>query len=81
MFLRLILLFPVARDQRMLVPAGARRRMLLAIACLGHIQQRPGSDLTQLRVGVLHWLTLSGRKRVEGQVKLHLAFLLWKSLR
>jgi hypothetical protein len=53
-------LLPVARDQRMLVPVGALRRMLLVIACLGHIQQRPGSDLPQLRVGVLHWLTSPG---------------------
>jgi hypothetical protein len=42
-------LLPVARDLRMLVPVGALRRMLLAIACLGHIHQRPGSDLPQLR--------------------------------
>jgi hypothetical protein len=39
---------PVARDQRMLVPVGALRHMLLAIACLGHVQQRPWSDLPQL---------------------------------
>jgi hypothetical protein len=40
--------------------------MLLVIACLGHLQQRPGSDLPQLRAVVLHGL-------------LHLASLLWKS--
>jgi hypothetical protein len=51
---------PVSRDQRMLIPVGALRRMLLAIACLGHIQQRPGSDLPQLRAGGLHWLTSPG---------------------
>jgi hypothetical protein len=34
--------------------------MLLAIACLGHMQQRPGSDLHQLRAEVLHWLTSPG---------------------
>jgi hypothetical protein len=50
-------LLPVARDQRMLAPVAALRRMLLTIACLGHIQQHPGSDLPQLRAGVLHWLT------------------------
>jgi hypothetical protein len=50
-------LLPVARDQRMLVPVGALRRMLLAFACLGHLQQRPGSDLPQFRAGVLQWLT------------------------
>jgi hypothetical protein len=37
-------LLRVARDQRMRVPGGALRHMLLAIACLGHLQQRPGSD-------------------------------------
>jgi hypothetical protein len=35
-------LLPVARDQRMLVPLGVLRRMMLAISCLGHKQQRPG---------------------------------------
>jgi hypothetical protein len=44
----------------MLVPVGALRRMLLAIACLRHLQQRPGSDLPQLRAGVLQWLTSPG---------------------
>jgi hypothetical protein len=58
-------LFPVAFDQRMLVPVGALRCMLLAIACLGHIQQRPGSDLSQLWAGVLHWLTSPGLPAVE----------------
>jgi hypothetical protein len=58
-------LLPVARDQCMLVPVGALRRMLLAIACLGHIQLRPGSDLPQLRAGVLHWLTSPGLPAVE----------------
>jgi hypothetical protein len=42
--------------------------MLLAIACLRHIQLCPGSDLPQLRAGVLQWHT-------------SLASLLWKSLR
>jgi hypothetical protein len=60
--LKLLLL---TRDQRMLVSVGALLRMLLAIACLGHIQQRPGSDLPQLRAGVLHWLTSSGLPAVE----------------
>jgi hypothetical protein len=46
-------LLPVAHDQRMLVPVGAFQRMLLAIAYLGHLQQRPGSDLPQLRAGVV----------------------------
>jgi hypothetical protein len=32
-------LLPVVRDQRMLVPVGSLRRMLLAIACLGHVQR------------------------------------------
>jgi hypothetical protein len=53
-------LLSVARDQRMLVPIGALRRMLLAIACLGHLQQRPGSDLPQLRAGVLLWVISPG---------------------
>jgi hypothetical protein len=44
----------------MLVPVGALRRMLLAIASLGHLQQRPGSDLPQLRAGVLQWVTTPG---------------------
>jgi hypothetical protein len=39
----------IARHQRMLVPASALLCMLLAIACLGHMQQRPRSDLPQLR--------------------------------
>jgi hypothetical protein len=30
-------LLPLARDQRMLVPVGAQRRMLLTIASLGHV--------------------------------------------
>jgi hypothetical protein len=38
-------LLPIVRDQHMLVPVAAPRRMLLAISCLGHVQQRPGSDL------------------------------------
>jgi hypothetical protein len=58
-------LLPVARDQRMLVPVGALLCMLLAIACLGHLQQRPGSDLPQLRAGVLHWLTSPGLPAVK----------------
>jgi hypothetical protein len=53
-------LLPVTRDQRMLIPVGALRRMLLAIACLGYLQQRPGSDLPQLRAGVLQWVTTPG---------------------
>jgi hypothetical protein len=44
----------------MLVPVGALRRMLLAIACLGHVQQRRGSDLPQLREGVVQWLVSPG---------------------
>jgi hypothetical protein len=38
---------------------------LLAIVCLGHIQQRPGSDLPLLRAGMLHWLALPGLPAVE----------------
>jgi hypothetical protein len=53
-------LLPVAHNQRMLVLLGALRHMLLAIACLGHLQQRPGSNLPQLRAGVLQWLTSPG---------------------
>jgi hypothetical protein len=53
-------LFLEAHNQRMLVSVGALRRMLLAIACLGHLQQRPGSNLPQLRAGVLQWLTSPG---------------------
>jgi hypothetical protein len=49
----------------MLVPVGALRPMLLTIACLGHLQQRPGSDLPQLRAGVLQWLTSPGLPAVE----------------
>jgi hypothetical protein len=56
---------PVAHDQRILVPVGALWRMLLAIACLGHLQQRPGSDLPQLRAGVFQWLTSPGLPAVE----------------
>jgi hypothetical protein len=41
-------LFPIAPYHHQLVPAGALRCMLLAIACLEEIQQRPGSDLPQL---------------------------------
>jgi hypothetical protein len=51
--------------RRMLVPVGSLRHMLLAIACLGNLQQRPGSDSTQLRAGVLHWLTTPGLPAVE----------------
>jgi hypothetical protein len=58
-------ILPVAHDQRMLVPVSALRRMLLAIACLGHLQQRPGSDLPQLRAGVLQWFTSPGLPAVE----------------
>jgi hypothetical protein len=54
-------LLPVARDQRMLVPVGALRCMLLATACLGHIQQRPGSDLPQLQAGVFITVACSTR--------------------
>jgi hypothetical protein len=53
-------LLPVAHHQRMLVPVGALRCMLLAIACLGHLQQRLGSNLPQLWAGVLQWLTSPG---------------------
>jgi hypothetical protein len=68
-------LLSVARDQRLLVPVSALRRMLLAIACLGHIQQRPGSDLPQLWAGELHWLTLPGLSAVEiFEVKSHLVW-------
>jgi hypothetical protein len=56
---------PVARDQRMLVSIGALRGMLLAIACLGHLQQRSGSDLPQLRAGVLQWVTSPGIPAAE----------------
>jgi hypothetical protein len=58
-------LLPTARDQRMFIPVGALRRMLLAIECLGHTQQRPGSDLPQLRAGMLHWLASPGLPAVE----------------
>jgi hypothetical protein len=51
-------LLPVARNQRMLIPVGDLRCMLLAIACLGHIQQRTESYLPQLRAGVLQWLVV-----------------------
>jgi hypothetical protein len=44
-------LLPILRDQHKLVPVGALRHMLLAIACLGHVQQHPESDLPQLREG------------------------------
>jgi hypothetical protein len=44
----------------MLIPVGALRRMLLAIPCLGHMQQRLWPDLPQLRAGLLHWLTSPG---------------------
>jgi hypothetical protein len=45
----------------MLIPVGALLRMLLCyLPMLGHIQQRLGSDLPQLRAGVLHWLTSPG---------------------
>jgi hypothetical protein len=37
----------------------------LAIAYLGHIQQRPGLDLPQLRSALLHWLTSPGLPAVE----------------
>jgi hypothetical protein len=59
----------VAHDQHMLVPFDALRRMQLAIACLGDIQQRPGSDSPQSRVGVHCYSGL-----------LHPATLLLKSL-
>jgi hypothetical protein len=39
--------------------------MLLAIVCLGHLQQRPGSDLPQLRAGVLQWVTTPGIPAAE----------------
>jgi hypothetical protein len=58
-------LLSVARDQRLLVPVGALRRMLFANACLGHMQQRPGSDMPQLGAGKLHWLTSTGLSSVE----------------
>jgi hypothetical protein len=58
-------LLPVAHNQRMLVPVGALRRMLLAIACLGHLQQRPGSDLLQLWARVLPWFTSPGLPAAE----------------
>jgi hypothetical protein len=56
---------PVARYQRMLAPTGALRRMLLALSCLGHVQQRPGSDLPQLREGVIQRLAAAGLSAVE----------------
>jgi hypothetical protein len=56
---------PLPGDQRMLVPVGALRRTLLAIACLGHIQQRPWSDLPQLQAGVLHWFASPGLPAVK----------------
>jgi hypothetical protein len=58
-------LLPAARDQRTLVLVGALRRILLALEGLGHKQQRPGSDLFQLRAGMLHWLTSPGLPAVE----------------
>jgi hypothetical protein len=69
-------LLPVARDQRMIVPVGAQRRMLLAIACLGHLQQRPGSDRPQMRAGVLQWLTSPGLPPAE--VLEMTSHLVWK---
>jgi hypothetical protein len=58
-------LLSVARYQRMRAPTGALRRMLLSVACLGHVQQRPGSDLPQLREGVVQWLAAAGLSAVE----------------
>jgi hypothetical protein len=64
----------VARDRLLLVSVGALRRIWLAIACVGHTQQRTGSDLPQLRAGVLKWLT-SGLPAVEAfEVTLHLVW-------
>jgi hypothetical protein len=49
--------------------------MLLAIASLGHLQQRPGSDLPQLRAGVLQWLISRGLPAKEVfEVTLHLVW-------
>jgi hypothetical protein len=68
-------LLPIARDQRILIPVGALRLMLLAIACLGHRQQRPGSDMPQLLAGVLQWVTSPGILAVEVlEVKSHLVW-------
>ena len=71
-------LLPVVPDQRMLVPVGALRRMLLAFASLGHLEQRPGMDLPQLRSegGVLQWLTSPGLPATE--VFHVLSHLVWK---
>jgi hypothetical protein len=69
-------LLPIVRDQRMLVLVGALRRMLLAIACLGHIEQRSWSDLPQLRAGVLQWLTSPGLPAVEVS-KVTASHLVW----
>jgi hypothetical protein len=60
-------LLPVARDQRMLVPVGALRRMLLAIAW----------DTYSSALG----RTCPSCGRVCCIGLLHLASLLWKSLR
>jgi hypothetical protein len=46
-------LLPIVRDQ-------GSSQLLLAIACLGNVQQRPGLDLPQLREGVVQWLTSPG---------------------
>jgi hypothetical protein len=67
-------LFSVARDQRMLIPGVALPHMLFAISCLGHIQQRPGSDLPQLRAGELMWLTSPGLPVEVFEVTSHLVW-------
>jgi hypothetical protein len=43
----------------------SRRRMLLAIAGQGHVQQRPRSESPQLRAGVVQWLTSPGISAME----------------
>jgi hypothetical protein len=67
-------LFSVARDQRMLISGVALPHMLFAISCLGHIQQRPGSDLPQLRAGELMWLTSPGLPVEVFEVTSHLVW-------
>jgi hypothetical protein len=49
----------------MLVPVGGLQRVLLAIACLGPVQLRPGSDLPQFRAGMVQWLTSRGIPAME----------------
>jgi hypothetical protein len=46
-------LLPVTHDQRTLVPVDTLWRTLLAVTCVGIVQQRPGSNLPKLRAGQL----------------------------